>query len=331
MDSEAFTGDVFATRHWLQRLVASLLHVKQDDVNTSTSFSTFGIDSAQATSMTARISAFIGHNLAPSVLFEHSNIDALALYLCSEKGMSKNALVRLQQGNPGMYPKLFCVHPVGGSALAYLGLVEALHEQVPVSAFSNENNVAPADDLVAMARCYVTEMLSEQCDGPYFLLGYSFGGIVAYEMARQLMSKGHEIGGLFVIDSPAPERLSLEKKTYSNFLDVAILNRLIPDQLGDEEREQLRLRIDQNNRALSHYRVDSEDSIQPRLTMFRAKEEAPHLRASLRHPAFDYPDFGWEEAAPGSVSEVVRIPGDHFSVMNEPDLLAEMLITRLSG
>ena len=136
--------------------------------------------------------------------------------------------------------------------------------------------------------------------------------------------------GLWRCDNQ-PEHLSLEKKTYSNFLDVAILNRLIPDQLGDEEREKLRLRIDQNNRALSHYRVDSEDSIQPRLTMFRAKEEAPHLRASLRHPAFDYPDFGWEEAAPGSVSEVVRIPGDHFSVMNEPDLLAEMLITRLSG
>jgi thioesterase domain-containing protein len=50
-------------------------------------------------------------------------------------------------------------------------------------------------------------------------------------------------------------------------------------------------------------------------------------REATRHPAFDRPDFGWEEAAPGSVQAVVAVPGDHFSVMNEPDTLATQLLS----
>lgn len=336
LNNAVFSGDVFATRQWLQRLIALSLHVAPEEVSTSTSFSMFGIDSAQALTMTTRISAFIGHKLTPSVLYEQPNIDALALYLCSKDGMSQRVLVQLQQGDPDKFPKLFCVHPVGGNAMAYLGLVDKLPNHIPVCAFGNESDEVPSDDLVAMAQRYVAEMQAVQYSGPYYLLGYSFGGTVAYEMARQILAAGGEIGGLFLIDSPAPlyienelEPISPEQDTYADFLNTAILNHLIPDQLDDEEREKLRLRIDQNHQALSHYRIEPTDSIRPQMIMFRATDEAEHLRDSTRHPAFDRPDFGWEEAAPESVQKVIHVPGDHFSVMNEPVLLAELLVAHL--
>lgn len=338
LQNEPFTGDVSATRQWLKRLIAAYLQCAPDAISTSTPLSLFGVDSIQALSMTSRISTFVGYRLAPSGLYEHPTIDMLALHLCTQTGPQDRSLVQLQHGDVDQFPRLFCVHPVGGSAMAYLGLVERLPDPIPVYAFGNETSAAPADDLVEMARHYVAEMRAVQPTGPYYLLGYSFGGTVAYEMARQILAFGQAIGGLYVIDSLAPlyrdhaaGPKTPELATYSNFLETAILNHLIPDQLDDDEREKLRLRIDQNQRALARYRIDPKDRVRPKMVIFRASQEAPHLRDSARHPAFDRPDFGWDEAAPGSVLEILHAQGDHFSIMNAPTAIANRLVSLLSG
>lgn len=336
LGDELFTGDVASTRYWLQRLIAMVLRVTPAEVSTTTSFAMFGIDSPQALTMTSRISTYIGYKLAPAMLYEHPTIDTLAFYLCSQASQQDRILMQLQKGDVRLHPNVFCVHPVGGSAMAYLGLVAALPAQIPVYAFGNEGNEVPADDVTTMARHYVKVMRTVQPSGPYFLLGYSFGGTVVYEMARQILSEGGEIGGVFMIDAPAPLYRDdapganiAESETYANFLETAIFNRLVPDQLNDEEREKFRVRIDQNQAALSRYRINANASPRPRVKMFRARDEAPYLRDSSRHPAFDRPDFGWEEASPGSVIKVTMVPGDHFSVMHEPTELAAQLVSAM--
>jgi thioesterase domain-containing protein/aryl carrier-like protein len=320
-----------------------VLHANPADVSTSESLGMFGIDSTQALSMTSRISTYMGYSIAPAMLYEHPTIDTLALYLCSNMGTKRRVLVQLQKGDAEKHSNLFCVHPAGGSAMAYLGLVAALPDQLPVYAFGNDQAEAPTDDLVAMAKYYVAEMQAVQPIGPYYLLGYSFGGTVAYEMARQILASGGEIGSLFVIDAfaplyqddtPGPEMA--ESGGFSNFLETAMLNQLIPNHLDDEEREKLRLRVAQNQRALGRYRIEPTNNsggnqmAQPQIKMFRASEEAPHLRDSAHHAAFDRPDFGWDEAAPGSVVKIVKVPGNHFSVMNEPTLIAATLVDWLN-
>ncbi|MBV1922142.1 MAG: FAD-dependent oxidoreductase [Pseudomonadales bacterium] len=337
LDNEIFNADVSTTKHWLKRLVASSLRVNEEEISTDLELSMFGIDSAQALAMTSRISKYVGYEITPSVLYEQPTINILSLYLCSPEDKADKVLVKLQQGDSRIFPALFCVHPVGGSAMAYLGLVEKIADEIPVYAFGNESNAAPSDDIVAMAKYYVAEMQLVQSDGPYYLLGYSFGGTVAYEMACQILSVGGEIGGVFLIDSPSPlykestpgPQLS-EKEIYSDFVDTAILNQLIPDQLDDTERDKLRLRIDQNHRALANYRIDATNQVHPEMRMFRATDEAKYLRDSLRHPAFDRDDFGWNEVAPRSVMKVEYVPGDHFSVMNDPSTLAKKLQILLS-
>lgn len=336
LGDELFSGDVASTKHWLQRLIAMVLRVTPEEVSTSTSFSMFGIDSPQALTMTSRISTYIGYKLAPAMLYEHPTIDTLALYLCSQAGKQNRVLVQLQKGDATRHPNVFCVHPVGGSAMAYLGLVATLPSHIPVYAFGNDDSEVPADDLVVMAQHYVALMQSIQAKGPYYLLGYSFGGTVVYEMARQILSAGGDVGGVFMIDAPAPLYREdaptaniAESETYANFLETAIFNRLVPDQLDDEEREKFRVRIDKNQAALSRYRINTKAGVRPRVKIFRATEEAPYLRDSSRHPAFDRPDFGWDEASPGSVMKVTLVPGDHFSVMHEPIVLAAQLVSAL--
>ena len=156
-------------------------------------------------------------------------------------------------------------------------------------------------------------------------------------MARQILENCGEIGGVFLVDSPAPlykeseqgPELS-ENEIYSDFVDTAILNQLIPDQLDDTERKKLRLRIDQIHQALANYRIDVTNEAHPEMRMFRATEEANYLRDSIRHPAFDRGDFGWNEIVPTSVVGIEYVPGDHFSVMNEPSALAYKLQVLLS-
>lgn len=336
LDKDTYNGEVVATRLWLQRLLAVSLRVKPEEISCDLEFSMFGIDSAQALAMTSRISKFVGHEITPSVLYEYQTINRLAFFICSPEGSRHKSLVRLQKGDTRIFPKLFCVHPVGGSAMAYLGLVDKLVDEIPVYAFSNEGDSVPDDDLVAMAKHYVTEMQAEQSEGPYYLMGYSFGGTVAFEMACQVLANGGEIGGLFLVDSPAPlyngeakvQRLS-QQDGYSGFFDSAIVNQLIPDQLSDAEREKMQLRIDKNHRALAEYRIDA-GAVRPQLRMLRASAEAPDLREAIQHPAFDQPDFGWNKASPDAVIEVAHMPGDHFSIMNAPQALAEKLSVWLS-
>ena len=65
--------------------------------------------------------------------------------------------------------------------------------------------------------------------------------------------------------------------------------------------------------------------------MFRAADEAPRLREFLRHEGFDRPDFGWAEASPQSPIEIRTVPGDHFTVMNEPDELVDLLVEAIQA
>ncbi len=330
--SAPFRGNADETRRWLQRLVASTLHIAPDEVDTSVSLAMFGVESAQALSLVVKISDYVGRELPPSVFFEHQTIDALVGYLCGDARPESRLLVPLRRGDPARSPTLFCVHPVGGSAMAYLGLVAHLPEHVPVYAFDSDGGDAPGDDLAAMARRYVAELRAVQAEGPYYLVGYSFGGTVAFEMSRQMLAAGAEVRGLFMVDSPAPlyaeaaaEPRSQEAETYARFLESAILNRVVSDELDDDAREQLRQRVEQNHRAHASYRVEPGDRLTPDITFFRASDEAPNLRDHLRHPAFDRPDFGWEEASPGTAVRVTPVPGDHFSVMREPAALAAFL------
>jgi acyl-CoA synthetase (AMP-forming)/AMP-acid ligase II/acyl carrier protein len=171
-----FSGDAAATERWFRCLVASALQISPEAVDTSMDLSRYGIDSARAVTMGAQLSKYVGDEIPPSVLFEHRSIDALVGYLCGAQRTGTSVLFQLQEGAAGEYPNLFCVHPAGGSALAYLSFVDKLPREVPVYAFGNESGEVPADNLEAMAERYVTELLAVQPAGAHYLLGYSFGG-----------------------------------------------------------------------------------------------------------------------------------------------------------
>lgn len=128
----------------------------------------------------------------------------------------------------GSMPPLFCVHAVSGSAYSYVELARQLDPDQPVYGFEApgfDNDRAPVRSLTALADEY-TEILREfHPSGDCRLLGWSLGGLIAFEMAKRLAAAGVPAKALIMVDSglPVPSALPPERE---------ILRRFIRDMMG---------------------------------------------------------------------------------------------------
>ncbi len=109
----------------------------------------------------------------------------------------------VQVGDESTRPRLWFVHDLQGSAYRVRHLASALGDDQPVWSFESPLLAGVPDrsgGLVGFVERYTTDLLAAQPEGPYWLAGYSFGGICAYEMARQLRAAGHEVAFVGVVD-----------------------------------------------------------------------------------------------------------------------------------
>ncbi|MEN3357031.1 MAG: hypothetical protein V7637_1013 [Mycobacteriales bacterium] len=112
----------------------------------------------------------------------------------------------------GAAAPLFCVHPVSGSAYAYAGLSSLLGDDRPVyglEAPGFDDDQDPVGSLPALSAGYVEALRQFRPDGPYCLLGWSLGGVVAFDMALRLRAVGARVPALVLVDSDLPVRTPL--------------------------------------------------------------------------------------------------------------------------
>ncbi|WP_438296113.1 amino acid adenylation domain-containing protein [Streptomyces sp. HUAS TT7] len=104
----------------------------------------------------------------------------------------------------GDKPPLFCVHPAAGFSWCYAGLTSPLGTDRPVYGLQARGLDGPEAlpaSLREMAADYLDHVRSVQPTGPYHLLGWSFGGVVAHEMAVQLEESGESVETLAILDA----------------------------------------------------------------------------------------------------------------------------------
>ncbi len=126
--------------------------------------------------------------------------DVVAERLTERGTPSTTALV--QAGDPDR-PRLWFVHDLQGSAYRVRHVAASLGDDQPVWSFESpllRGELNPFTQLETFAARYVRDLREAQPEGPYWLAGYSFGGVCAYEMARQLRRDGDEVAFLGVID-----------------------------------------------------------------------------------------------------------------------------------
>ncbi|MGY5024594.1 non-ribosomal peptide synthetase/type I polyketide synthase [Streptomyces griseus] len=95
--------------------------------------------------------------------------------------------------NAGQHPALFCFPPAGGHGLVYRGLAAHLPDHTLIGF-----NYLPGDDKVAR---YADLIEAARPDGPYRLLGYSLGGNLAFETAKELERRGRSVAHVVILDS----------------------------------------------------------------------------------------------------------------------------------
>ncbi|NMZ50952.1 amino acid adenylation domain-containing protein [Pseudomonas poae] len=135
-------------------------------------------------------------------------------------------LLRIQSGRPGFAP-VFCVPGAGDSVTGFVGLGEALGRDWPLFGLQPrglDGEAVPHSQVEAAAQCYLTALEHECPQGPVHLIGHSFGGWVALEMALRLQAAGREVASLTVIDSEAPGGNGVVGRPYTS---TAALVRLI--------------------------------------------------------------------------------------------------------
>lgn len=117
-----------------------------------------------------------------------------------------STLVPIRRGSAGQRP-LFCIHGAGGNVFNFKALSQNLGADQPVYALQPQGvdgHLPMLGSIEAMAAQYVAAVRAVDPRGPYRLLGYSAGGVIAFEMAQQLKNAGAEIALLAMIDSLTP-------------------------------------------------------------------------------------------------------------------------------
>ena len=178
----------------------------QGQVGIDDDFFELGGDSLLALELVAKIEKLCGAKLPLSTLLQAKTVRQLAAILGCEEGPELwPSLVMIQPGTTR--PPLFCVHPIGGDILCFQDLGRRLGPDQPVYALRArglDGVQEPHGSVEEMARDYLMEIRQVQPEGPYSICGHSFGGLVAFEMARQLEAQGQKTALLAVLDSRKP-------------------------------------------------------------------------------------------------------------------------------
>ena len=168
-------------------------------------FFDLGGHSLIAVQIMARLEKATGKRLPLASLFTHPTVAALALLLQLDgKSITWDSLVPIKP--TGSKTPLYIVHGGGLNVLLFNALARNMHPEQPVYGLQAKglNGVdEPLDRIEDMAAYYVAAIQVQNPEGPYALAGYSFGGIIAYEMSRQLLAQGKQVKILAMFDTYA--------------------------------------------------------------------------------------------------------------------------------
>jgi len=175
-------------------------------------FSALGGDSLSAEEMLAAVSDRLGVDVPSSELLRHPTLRSFTarIRLGAAAVPGHPDVVTLTARAPGDADPLFCVAGAGALALTFVPLARHLGDR-PVFAFQQhglERRSVPDWSIPAMARRYIELLRVVQPSGPYTLVGHSFGGLVALEMASVLAGAGHEVARVVLLDTHLPEQAS---------------------------------------------------------------------------------------------------------------------------
>jgi amino acid adenylation domain-containing protein len=308
-------------------------------------FFELGGHSLLAVRLMAQIEQQFNQHLPLATLFQGATIEQLAIHLRQPTDTEVwSPLVPIQP--KGDKTPLFCVHPGGGHVLCYFELAQHLGAEQPfygLQAFGMEASQKPKTTVEEMATDYLNVLQTVQKQGPYQLVGWSFGGVVAFEMARQLQAQGESVSFLGLLDTVTPAWFADNpKESEANEAQLLVdlfaetnlalsVEQLQPLNLD----EQLNYVIAQGQQANLFSPEVKPAHIKRLLDVYQANRKAfQRYQSQVYHgkltvfSATDRQDqlspessLGWEKFTTKAV-ESYPVPGNHYNMVRSPNVQA---------
>ena len=315
--------------------------IKSKPIGVRDNFFDLGGNSLMASELFAQIEKVFQTNMPISAIFQAQTIEELAKILRQEKDIpSSYSLVPIQ--SKGSLPVLFAIHWLNYTR----DLSKYLGEDQPIYGLNfgmghSRGHVPLLSTIEELAEHYIEEIQTLQPKGPYFLMGSSFGGLVAYEMAQQLLAKEEQIGLITLFDTYTKwrEELSMKQKLINIFSFpqksliffiqvnrkklqniLILIKRLIKKVMGKYVyRPKLLYKVLAQAYSPKIYLGD--------VLFFKSKEDLFSSISSKIEP----PEINLQKLVMGNL-EIHEIPGDHNSMLKEPHIrvVAEKLTSHLA-
>ena len=336
-----------------EKLVAAIWeeNLKKERIDIFSNFFEMGGHSIMAINVMIKIEKKTGIRIPLSALFQHSTVEKFAKLLNIENNISLDYLVPIKP--KGSKIPLFMVHGAGLNVLNFAHVINHFDEDQPIygfqgfgpNGFDNWFN-----SIEAMAACYIDSMVKINPKGPYAIAGFSFGGIVAFEIARQLKEQGKTVSTIALLDTYADrsyryasykqkklvryydrtyKRLDYLKEMLTSWKSLKLrvgskkeyilkkyfgLNNTMTEQelLALEKFKEASRMVD---KIVDHYHLKPQDL---QVDLFRAKDDMNYK--------LDPTHLGWKKAALKGVN-IHNITGNHLSIVAPPNdrILARML------
>ncbi len=309
-------------------------------------FFALGGHSIIAVKMMAQLEQKTGQKIPLSSLLENATVRRLAALVADEERVAKAAsssLVPIRK--EGRKTPLFLVHGAGLHVLMFQTLAEHMDADQPLYALQArgmDGQQDPLDKMEEIAAHYIEEILAAVPDGPYALAGYSFGGLIAFEMAKQLKARGKKVDMLAMFDTIIHQSITGENTSYSYYKKLSnlgkkvawnlstlakdpipnlkykshILKRRYQRWVGSNQGDHNTLQeanaiyggaVDQaNKRAFDQYTITPYEG---EIHLFKAKSQRFYLD--------DFQYLGWQ---PYALEGIVlhQVPGDHLTLFDPP-------------
>ena len=314
-------------------------------------FFDLGGHSLMAVRLVSRIEEEFSKKIRVASIFQAPTIEELAATLRDDEKVAepKSSIVEIQ--GRGERRPLFLVHGAGGGMFwGYANLSRHLGLSQPVYGFRSQalDGLPEFPSIEEMAAQYVSDLRKVQSVGPYYLGGYCFGGVVAYEMARQILNDGENVALLALLNCAPPNsrytRIGWTPQWGVRFVRnlfywAGYVRQLTPAQrreFGRWKWHRLKQRL-RGSAQSSNGHIDVGDLVD--LSSFAEEERKvweAHIRALLRYHPKSYggrvhlfrspghsmlcsfaSDYGWGELAKGGVVTSI-VSAAHEKILEEP-------------
>ncbi|WP_010099277.1 non-ribosomal peptide synthetase [Ornithinibacillus scapharcae] len=288
-----------------------------------------------------------------SVFFERGRtIEGMATLLRSKEDVHSPTIIPLNNVTGDL--NMFMVHPHGGHVFSYERLAHYLEKHkiglYGVRAKGLQIGEEPFQDIQEMAKFYISKMKEVKPMGPYHIGGWCMGGLISFEMARQLLRDGEEVF-VSIISSSIVQgirqdlveddlalmnyaisqgRIELSRDELRDLspedqlkamLEVGVEQNVIRNDISNLEQAKTLYKLYKYHRtAVLNYQAQQIDN---NLSIYKALEN--HLADSAQG------DLGWGQVTKKNVY-VTEIPGTHYTMLAEPNarVVAEKLAEKLS-